>query len=120
MKLYHRDIGFPPGLMTRLSGQSHVLHYGPHARQACLNDKYGAIMRPPKTVTFGDNVFEAETDESGVPVKVTVREHYDAVYDIILVVGGVSGPNLVRTCWLNKKADPHLTLDKTKYCAILK
>ena len=122
MKLYHRDIGFPPILITRLSGWTTELKYGPHARRACLSDKYGVITRPPRSVTLtADNLVEVETGESGEPRKAVVRVDYDKDYDLVLTLGGFGGlkDGFVRTCWLNEKNDHHFSLDKSKYCAII-
>lgn len=111
--LYHNEVFFPEKVKNALPKGNIHLAYTQHARQACLNDRYGSIIGPTSIDASKGYVFEAEVID-GKLVKFAVRMSYDATRDITLVVG--CGRNyFVKTLWLNLKTDKHRTLDKNKY-----
>lgn len=111
--LYHAQVYFPDKLKAALPKGMLNLVYGQHAKQSCLNDRYGTITPPPAIDLSNGQVFEAEVTD-GKLVKFAVRMSYDATRDISIVVA-CSRDYFVKTLWLNKKSDKHRTLDKNKY-----
>lgn len=88
-----------------------------HAKQACLNDRYGRIdLQDGDAIEVeAEDVFEVEV-QHGLPVKAMVRLAYDDARDMILALviphGGVA---TVKTVWLNLASDKHSTLKKELY-----
>lgn len=100
------------------------LEYGPHARRAALNDRFGQLASVPLAHEFTrDEIFEVEV-ERGEIVKfcARLREGFSAntglQIDLILVCMKsvrTRGALFVKTLWLNLRSDVHRTLDKSKY-----
>lgn len=110
--LFHKDIGLPiaPNKII-FHGQ---LVYSNHAKRASNNDRYGKINLP-KTLNTRDNnctLIELEV-KNGKPTKGVYRIPYCASYDLIIVL--LYDTALVKTVWLNSKADKHTTLQTWKY-----
>lgn len=109
MPLHHRDIGFPPEF--RKPNERIPLVYSYHARQASRSRD----IRILKGITLARfDVIEIEVVE-GQTVKMVVRGAYDDQNDICLVISQDGSRWVVRTVWLNDKADLHNTLDHTRY-----
>ena len=121
-RVYHRDVGFPPGLEDRLKGmlRGKTLTYSQHARHAAVTDRYGVIMTPPRVVGEDWQVIEVEVRGLGVPSKGVLRAPYGGYqeqFDLVLVI--LTQPTgLVKTMWLNRRGDKHYTLDKTYYSTL--
>ena len=111
MPLYHYQVGFPKGLEFKpLFGFTYSLH----ARMEAMRDRYGPVkMFPQNFLPRTDKVVEAETDSMGNLVKIVFRKYYDAVYDLVIVLDVRT--KVVKTVWLNARADTHHTLDRSRY-----
>lgn len=112
-KLYHKDIGFPKGANLP-HGFSPVvrLRYGPHAREAANNDRYGRLELPQAIDIRKGELFEVGITGNTV-TKMGVRMPYSDRIDLIVVFSPADG--FVRTVWANEKGDKHRTLDRTRY-----
>lgn len=119
-RLYHRELGIPEWAKRQIAALPKLnLGYSQHAKRACLDDRFGAILNP-LLVYFPvlDHVVEVETVQSQV-IKFVVRVPYDAVRDLILAICvDKVAPNhgFVKTLWSNMRSDKHSTLDASKYC----
>jgi hypothetical protein len=112
--LFHKDLGFPPNV-DWLEGRTFNLRYSRHAKTACMSDRYGFI-KPPGLLTFRRDLLVEVELFGGWVIKAVVRVAYDDTYDLVLVVMPERyGEALVKTCRLNRKDDPHNTLDRSKY-----
>nr|DAH38587.1 MAG TPA: hypothetical protein [Caudoviricetes sp.] len=60
-------------------------------------------------------IFEVETDKDRNPFKFSVRTEYDKNRDITFVFLRVNKKFIIKTIWLNHKADKHDNLDLNKY-----
>ncbi len=113
--LYHKEIGFGKSADS-LIGRSFRLQYSGHAKQACLNDRYGVISKPPFNVQVTrDNLIEIETNSFGTPIKFVIRLHYDIRYDIAIVIIPDFDVGTVKSVWLNDRNDTHKTLNASLY-----
>lgn len=113
MKLYHKDIGLPPGF--RLPSRQVELEWSRHAMQAALDDRYGLIdSYPVLDLSYCDTI---EVELTGRRVsKLVLRAEWDDDHDIVYVVIPKT-PTLyfVKTVWMNHKNDTHKTLDRSRY-----
>lgn len=68
-------------------------------------------------ITYGNKgeIFEVETDKDGNPFKFSVRTEYDKNRDITFVFLRVNKKFIIKTIWLNNKADNHEGLDFNRY-----
>lgn len=107
--LYHKDV-FLPEVAKRLSFAV-LLRYGPHAKQAAKNDRYGQIDLPVSLDTRKGELIEVEVQGNRV-TKTVYRLPYDNRRDLCIVL---SLDGFVRTVWSNLKNDSHKTLDTSKY-----
>lgn len=110
--LYHIEKGIPEEVKKQMPKAVIELHYSRHAQEARINDRYGEV---PEFKTIDPNnaqVVEAETDGWKLK-KVVYRIPYTETLDCCIVV--LTGINLVKTVWVNRKSDNHKTLDLSKY-----
>lgn len=110
--LYHQLYGFPDSLELK---EGYVLEpkYSVHAQKSAKEDRYGQI-KLPKEIKFSQRqVIEVESKDGIKVDKVVVRVPYDRELDLCLVI--LLGSKICKTCWINKRSDKHLTLDKSKY-----
>ena len=116
-RLYHKDIGLPALVVDQIRAMGDLhLSYSTHAMQACLNDRYGVISRPPMIVNpHALGAVEVEVRD-GIVVKVVVRLSYDDIFDLVMAIAVDQGRAVVKTVWLNHRNDLHRTLDHSKYC----
>lgn len=112
MALYHFQIGFPKGFNSNV-GKVRA-QYTRHAYEAALTDRYGRIVLPRMVDTQDAQCVEVELDGGRVS-KLVYRIAYSKNYDLVLVCIPVQGHFLVKTVWLNKRRDQHLTLDASRY-----
>lgn len=114
--LYHKEVGMPAKALEAWLGQQAV-KLSDHARQACLNDRYGKIdLHDGDSIEVeAEDIFEVEVLH-GKPVKAMVRLAYDDARDMILaLVIPSEGVAVVKTVWLNMASDKHVTLKKELY-----
>ncbi len=110
--LYHKDI-FLPAIAANLYGRKYRLQYSGHAKQACLNDRYGLIDKPPFNITITkDNLIEIELNENKLINKVVVRVPYDERFDVAVAIIPDFDIATVKTIWKN---DKHFTLNRAAY-----
>lgn len=134
IKRYHRALGLPA---VQLPNQTVRLHYGDHARQAALTDRYGVPSKLPLQLWLRpEDVFEVETERRWTRrgPKVAPALHEDCLtklvvrlssgfisptpgVDLILVLRADSDGVFSRvvTLWFNLKSDAHVTLDAGLY-----
>jgi hypothetical protein len=108
--LYHSSLPNFPKL--RIADKKIKLNYSPHAETQAFT-KYGIVTLPEKINFSKVEIFEIETDNQDRLLKVCIRMKFNDEYDIympILVNGYV-----VKTVWLNRINDAHVTLDAGKY-----
>lgn len=107
--LYHPKVWMPD--MNLRTGNLDLL-YSEHA----LTVNQRNFVRPlnlPKTINFARcQIVEVEV-VGGVPVKVVARMPYDMSMDICMPIR--LEDMLVKTVWLNRRGDNHITLDRSKY-----
>lgn len=123
--LYHSEIGIPAeALNPFFAGRTFRLDYTRHAKHAAISDRYGPLTKAPLSLTINPGeVFEAQV-ESGRVVKFAVRltAGFSAAspdVDLVLVLMPTGGLFLtVKTLWLNKRTDKHVTLDRNKYTTL--
>lgn len=89
------------------------LTYGKHAQQEAQQDRYGEVKFPTSLCLEKYSVIEVETDDNITPIKILVRISHCQYLDICIAFIPQTG--IVKTVWLNKKTDKHLTLDRSKY-----
>lgn len=108
--LYHYQIGFPKHIkFSDIFG----LRPSAHALAAANTDRYGQIPMPSNfRLADGWRVVEIET-ENGLLVKVVARRALDAERDIVMAF--IPSQRLIKTVWINEKADRHRTLDRARY-----
>lgn len=108
VKLYHRDIGFPKGII--LPTGRIQLTYTKHAIEQATLDKYGAFDILDSVFIKESEIFEIEVTENKV-TKIALRTEYDDECDLVLVIRGKT----VITQWLNIATDKHITLKRQNY-----
>ena len=109
--LYHKDI-FMPAEMSRPIHEG-PLHYGRHALQEAMSDRYGRVPLPttfcPQTSVLIESEYDRERKEVVKQVwRIPVNGKRDAV--LVIAAGG-----FVKTVWINMRNDNHKTLDKSRY-----
>lgn len=116
IKLYHRDVFFPEGVLSSYVDYQWNLAYTRHALREAVQDKLGTLTHAPRSVRFiDDEVIEIETT-NGAVTKLVIRTQYDDRRDLILVLRNMQdGAATVITLWTNAVDDNHNTLDKSKY-----
>lgn len=115
--IFNRALGLPPGI-ERFTG-TWKLEYTLHAKRASLSDRYGQITLPQTLRLVNSQIVEVEM-VSGRAVKAVVRIPHTDTHDLVLVVcDPMDGYLLVKTVWLNDKADEHATL-KTESLTVFK
>ncbi len=103
--LYHKDKGLPEYRKGRFQ-----LIYTKHAERTATERK---IKRLPKWIVIDDtNVIEIEIGEF---IKYLVRIPYSPRKDILIAFVLQTKYGIVKTVWLNKKEDHHLSLNMEKY-----
>jgi hypothetical protein len=112
MELYHYITGLPKGFNGNVG--TVPLQYTAHANAAARNDRYGLVTLPRVIDTKQAQVIEVGLD-SGRVSKIVYRVKYSQTLDLVLVVVPYSATFIVKTVWLNSKADQHETLDVQKY-----
>lgn len=112
---YHKDVGFPDELEFPRGLKAEVdLHYGSHAREQAIVEKYGLLRLPYRIDLRKVEIFEVATRRgSNVISKVCVRMSHDQEKDIIIVFFVPDG--FVKTVWANLKTDHHRTLNRSRY-----
>lgn len=112
--LYHREVYWPIQI-ERISPKGNIpLIYTRHAEYAAKTDRYGKITLPDFLNCDKSLCFECEINNE--EKKFVYRTHYDAKYDLVIVImkSKVVGW-VVKTVWLNLKSDNHKTLAKKNY-----
>lgn len=109
METYHKELGFPKWF-TKPEGIKD-LRYTNHAVRASQTDRYGRIQLPARLDTRCDLIEVGVED--GKVAKLVYRGRYDKQYDLVIVV--IPGEWIVKTVWLNDRADEHKTLQTWKY-----
>ena len=107
---YHRDIGFPAGLRTRVRAGT-GLTYSHHARQAALDEGIDSTQLPAVLPPAFARI-EVTVDAQRRIQKQVIRFKWDDVYDAVLVV---LEDGFVKTIWLNDRTDTHKTLRVERY-----
>lgn len=131
--LYHAETGIPWHLFQHMAPRPVGLEYGPHARKAALDDRFGQLTSVPLSHSFlKSEVFEVEVEQgcivkfcarlsSGFGVRTNAFHSHDSdEIDLVLVcMRSTREPSnlFVKTLWLNLRSDNHATLDKSKYIA---
>ena len=115
--IYHKELGFPKEVQN-LFGKTFSLSFSTHAKAACRNDRYGFIIPPTAITITPNNLFEAELEGANI-TKLAIRQKHTADKDISVVIIPEGLKGFVKTLWLNLSSDTHLTLDKSKYSAIM-
>ncbi len=112
-KLFHRDIGFPPGFKRPVN--LIMVAYSEHAMRAAKDDRYGEIPLPSRIRLSDFEPVEIAMDERRV-TKYVMRGELDETRDWVIVLNPRgSRPWLARTVWINERDDNHGTLDESRY-----
>lgn len=115
MKTYNKAVFMPKGKLLEVIGRTFTLEYSEHANQESLNDRYGNIQLFKRLTIKEKNVMELSLDDSLNVCKLLIRMAYNAFNEVCYVIVPESDKALVKTCWLCRKNDRHLTLDKSLY-----
>lgn len=115
-KLYHRELGLPKQTEF-LFGKTYKLRYSNHAKQACLNDRYGMITPPFTAEITRENLIEVELNGQAI-VKAVIRIPYNDKNDLVIVLMPDFDMAFVKTVWLNDRADNHKTLKTHLYSRV--
>lgn len=111
--LFHRDV-FAPKEIFKTPGTLN-LRYGPHAKKAAAEDRYGDLTRfCPNRITIQESDIVEVAVENGAVIKRVIRIQApgSANLDLVLVV---NADGFVRTVWGNKRTDQHRTLNRHKF-----
>lgn len=112
MGLYHFQVGFPKGFISRIG--TVPLQYTKHAQDAAAADRYGALKLPTSIDTNKAICIEAEI-ESGRVLKLVYRLGYTDTLDLIVVVVPCGLSFRAKTVWANLHTDKHATLNSERY-----
>ena len=123
-RLYHKKVFWHKEFDAQakvLFNKNYSLHLFEHLLYS--TDKHGMTMREldgiiDELMANKRNYFlyEVETTMRNEVFKAVVRTSYDIDRDISIVFNNDKrGKLIVRTAWLNRKSDRHMTLDKGKY-----
>jgi hypothetical protein len=113
--LYHKELGFPVGVLEPWLNKTVQLKYSRHAQQAILSDRYGVPRVPLELLIRAAQVIEIEVQDESV-VKIVTRIPYDNTRDLVLVIMPFkAAPALVKTVWFNMTDDQHHTLRAEVY-----
>lgn len=112
-KLFHRDVFMPIELAQKVCCHF-KMQFSRHAKDACLNDRYGIIIPPTSISPKLEEIIEIEAINDNV-IKAVIRIKYDVTRDLLIAFIPEENVALVKTLWFNLKSDSHKTLDKTKY-----
>lgn len=110
--LYHKQIGLPITVNKALG--HYVCKFTMHSLVACLNDRYGKVKPPLEIDVTKENVIEIEILGQSI-AKVVIRQAYNQDKDLSMALIPDGNRAIVKTLWLNDKADNHQTLDESKY-----
>ena len=114
--LFHRDIFWPTGKLTRWHNKRLPLTFTRHALKACLSDRYEQMVVPPKEILFDESkAFELKLNANKLVEQIAVRVPYNATHDISIVLILDGDEARVKTVWLNDKTDKHGTLNAAIY-----
>lgn len=109
--LFHRDVFAPKEVFT--SPGKLTLKYGPHARKAAAEDRYGDLTDfCPRNLSIQDSEIVEVTVENGAITKRVIRIQVSGNLDLVLVV---NADGFVRTVWGNKHNDQHRTLNRHSF-----
>lgn len=108
MYIYHADLGMPHDCPEPVGGKA--LTYTVHAYAEARKDR--VQDRLPRVVPMGADLIEAKVTWQNEPVSWVLRTSLDRDRDLVLVV---TSEYMVKTVWVNRKDDPHATLDVHKY-----
>ena len=116
-KKYHKKLGFEHEKLLQLfilTVNRGFWRLSSHAKKRILErigevEKIGLLIREYK-IKY-DDIIEY-TFINGHIEKILVRINYNQNYDLIIVI---SYDNMIITCYLNKKADNHYTINKRQY-----
>ncbi len=110
MSLHH--VNFSPWVGA-LSRGNVSLDYTAHARERC---RLKGLPRYLCLDIKAGSCFEAETNSSGMVVKIGVRVPRANGWDLCFILKPKPGGDwLVITCWANASTDTHKTLDFRRY-----
>jgi hypothetical protein len=112
MALYHFEIGFPQGFVSRIGTVG--LNYTQHALNAANTDRYGRLPLPKSIDTNKAICIEAEID-GGHVLKLVYRMQLTIGLDLIIVVVPCGLNFKVKTVWANLSTDKHSTLNRSRY-----
>jgi len=108
---YHREVYMPPAEV--MAHKTYTLTYSRHAKEQCVNDRYGVIS-PIFSVSVDKNNLIELTVVNNIVEKLLVRVKHNETTDLCLVF---LKDGLVKTCWLCSRTDKHTTLKRGLYPA---
>lgn len=116
MTIYHRNIGFPPGLLMQ---HDIVLNLGytTHAKSRMYREEFKILVLPTVVKVTPNNIVEIYTDDGKTIKKLLMRIPYDYSRDLVLVIEPIFKKEKAKviTFWVNHKKDQHPGLDMSKY-----
>jgi hypothetical protein len=113
--LYHKETGIPGNVQKWIS-QSRTLwlSYSQHAKQEASNEGINIYNGLPDRINLNKcELVECELVGQTQLAKIVVRTRYNQSYDLVLVI--IPAMGVVKTVWLNHRADTHATLNRSKY-----
>lgn len=112
-KTYNRAIFLPIEKIRRFF-KRYAMRMTRHAIEACTSDRYGIIRLQRDIEITEKNILEA-TMEGQAVVKMVIRQRYDDLHDLIMVLIPDDREAIVKTAWLCCKDDNHATLKVWEY-----
>lgn len=115
MKTYHKDIYIPVEPLTKVCNRRFDLVYSNHAKQACLNDRYGLIKPVLNLIIIQKYIIELTLNDYNNVDKLLIRMKHNESNDTCLILLPDDTQAIVKTIWLCKATDTHSTLNKTQF-----
>jgi len=121
-KLYHKDVGFPHHIrktitLAKTYNWRFKPVYTPYVLKRAATDirgrRKGGIILPEELNINSCTVIEVGVAKDGKIAKMVLRTEYDHEDDLIIVI--LTRCLTVKTVYLNRRSDDHVTLDRSKY-----
>lgn len=120
---FHKDLGFPPGLIERYQNIKVALQWSPHAMQAAQNEEYGSISQLRNMDTSEWELVEVKARKRDMKVmRLLYRsqpdQHGVSNCFVLEVEPTNNRPWKVITAWKNEAWDKHATLNTDNYYTV--
>ncbi len=119
--VFHKDLGFPPGVRREHLAFRGPLKWSHHAQEESVKDRFGKIVQETE-INTGDSSRWTPIEvkfrkKDGVLERMLVRSTPDERGNCacLVLAPQKDGSLAVVTAWINKKNDQHRTLNQKNY-----